>query len=122
MLLFKLSLDGNLQEVFTNYGAAEDELEKYLKKEVKGIKDILSWWKDNQEIFPNLARMARGYLAIPGTSVSVEWLFSQAGDIATPNRSSLDEESLGNTLELKSWLAFGGRNLFDHIVKEMLNS
>ena len=32
--------------------------------------DVLLWWKNNANIYPNLSRMARDYLAIPATSTS----------------------------------------------------
>ena len=42
--------------------------------------DVLMWWKFNSKKYPNLSRMARDYLAIPGTSASSERLFSSGKD------------------------------------------
>ncbi|KAL5637884.1 hypothetical protein ACGC1H_002229 [Rhizoctonia solani] len=36
---------------------------------------ILIWWKEHETHFPVLSRIARDFLAIPATSVSVEHLF-----------------------------------------------
>jgi hypothetical protein len=54
---------------------AEDEFKDYCSKSVRlsGVQnqDILLWWKANSKTYPNLSRMARDYLAIPGTSASL---------------------------------------------------
>lgn len=52
----------------------EDELNTYLNEErALATVNVLQWWKDHQKQFPNLAKMARDYLAIPATSVSVHF-------------------------------------------------
>nr|XP_054589704.1 E3 SUMO-protein ligase ZBED1-like [Nothobranchius furzeri] len=62
--------------------------EKNLAKEESPLK----WWKENQDIYPMLARLARSYLSIPGTSTPSERLFSAAGNIASKKRASLSQE------------------------------
>ena len=49
----------------------------------------LDWWKKWGSKFPNLAQLARRYLAMPATSAPVERLFSVAGLVATAKRSRL---------------------------------
>ncbi|CAI5652041.1 unnamed protein product [Oreochromis niloticus] len=41
----------------------------------------LSWRKDHEQEYPQLSKVARSFLCIPGTSVSAERVFSSAGDI-----------------------------------------
>ncbi len=50
---------------------------------------ILKWWKEHAALFPYLSQVARPYLAIPTTSVSVERLFSVAGQVVSTKRNSL---------------------------------
>ena len=47
----------------------------------------LEYWRKNAFRFKVLSRMARGFLAIPTTSVPVEQIFSQAGDLITKKRN-----------------------------------
>lgn len=49
----------------------------------------LQWWRDNEGKFPNLALLARSYLAVPATSTPSERLFSAAGNIVSKKRASL---------------------------------
>ena len=44
-----------------------EELDRYLSSgRIKGVKDPLKWWHDNQGSYPRLSRMAKDYLSIPG--------------------------------------------------------
>jgi hypothetical protein len=43
----------------------------------------LMWWKQHQQEFPDLTRMARQYLTVPATSVSPERFFSRVGLVQT---------------------------------------
>jgi hAT family C-terminal dimerisation region len=38
--------------------------------------DLLEYWRVHSTRFPNLSRMARDYLAVPGTSTPTERVFS----------------------------------------------
>jgi hypothetical protein len=60
--------------------------------------------------FPTIARMARDYLAIPATSVSVERTFSKSRHICSDLRSSLKAETISEALLTKVWIRCG---LFD---------
>ena len=65
----------------------------YIAKESTSVEsDPLDWWKSNETIFPNLAKLAKCYLAVPATSMPSESYFSTAGYIVT--RSNLTSESV----------------------------
>ncbi len=58
----------------------EDRLQAYMQvQQVPNDTDPLMWWKQHQQEFPDLSRMARQYLAVPATSVSPERFFSRVG-------------------------------------------
>ena len=48
--------------------------------------------------------MARDFLAIPATSVPVEQILSQAGDLITKKRNRLLPKSIKEIMCLNSWL------------------
>lgn len=50
---------------------------------------VIKWWKDHSVIYPTLARMARDFLAIPGSSTASERQFSSARHIGTDFRNRL---------------------------------
>ncbi|XP_073488938.1 E3 SUMO-protein ligase ZBED1-like [Aquarana catesbeiana] len=52
----------------------------------------LNWWKGNQDKYPTLAKLAKSFLCIPGTSTPSERLFSAAGNIVCKKRASLSPE------------------------------
>jgi hypothetical protein len=52
----------------------------------------LQWWKNNKDKYPILAKLAKSYLCIPGTSTPSERLFSAAGNVASKKRASLSQE------------------------------
>jgi len=49
----------------------------------RDVTDPLMWWKQHQQEFPDLARMARQYLEVPATSASPERFFSRVGLVQT---------------------------------------
>ena len=61
----------------------------------------LDWWRENQYTYPNLSHLAKLHLAVPGTSVPSERVFSTAGDIVTAQRSQLTPESVDMLVFLK---------------------
>ena len=65
-----------------------DELQRYLKDPPAPVKaDILDWWKGNESSYPTLATMARDFLAIPGSSVPSEQIFSSGKHTVTSLRN-----------------------------------
>ncbi|CAL9691797.1 unnamed protein product [Knipowitschia caucasica] len=63
--------------------------------------DPLTWWKRNQSKYPHIAKLARYYLAVPGSSVPSERVFSTAGDIVTAKRSTLSPDNVDILVFLK---------------------
>ena len=73
----------------------ETELNAYMRvQQVANDTDPLMWWKQHQEEFPRLARMARQYLAVPASSASPERLFSSVGLVKSDLRGSLLDTTL----------------------------
>lgn len=69
---------------------ADTELTRYLQEDsIDSNADPLAWWRDNQGRFPLLSKVARKYMCICATSAPSERVFSAAGNIVTPLRSSL---------------------------------
>jgi hypothetical protein len=77
--------------------------------------DTLTWWKAHQEEFPTLAKIAKDYLSIQGTSVPSEQLFSLAGHAIRKTRTRLHPETTRACLCLKNWvgnsLGLGNNNV-----------
>ncbi|KAF7371462.1 HATC-domain-containing protein [Mycena venus] len=64
----------------------------------------LLWWKEFAHHFPVVARMARDFLAIPGTSVSVERLFSKSLHLCHEARGSTKAETIMKAMLTKMWI------------------
>ena len=60
----------------------------------------LAWWKKKCGKYPNLAKMAKIYLAVPGSSVRSERVFSDAGNIVNKKRASLCSENVDHLVFL----------------------
>ena len=82
------------------------EVKHYLKYKIDGVKnksfDILKWWKDNNDMFPNLSILAKQYLCIPASSTSSERCFSIANNIVTKSRNRLLPENVEMLTFLKN--------------------
>lgn len=61
--------------------------------------------------------MARDYLAIPATSISVERVFSKSRHICSDLRSSLKEDTIKMALLTKEWIRSG---LFEMMPKKVI--
>ncbi|CAB4490884.1 unnamed protein product [Rhizophagus irregularis] len=73
----------------------QSEVDLYLKApRAEPQQDILLWWKANETVYPHLAKMARDYIAITATSVSVERVFSGGADLLATKRCSLKAETI----------------------------
>ena len=65
--------------------------------------DLSDYWRVHSTRFPNLSRMARDYLAIPGTSTPSERAFSAGRQLITDFRCSLKAETITACMLLKDW-------------------
>ncbi|PIO31982.1 hypothetical protein AB205_0067260 [Aquarana catesbeiana] len=81
----------------------KEEVASYLLKanSITVDSDPLTWWKSNECKYPHIATMARCYLAVPGSSVPSERVFSTAGDIVTATRSTLSPDNVDILVFLK---------------------
>jgi len=70
--------------------------------------DPLLWWREHAPKYRYLSVLARKYLCIPATSVPSERLFSAAGAIVAPRRTSLDTDTVCMQLFLHSNARFLG--------------
>lgn len=71
-----------------------DELNRYLKIKCESGTDTLSFWRTNQEKFPNLSKLAKSTLSKAAASSLSEKCFSVAGKIERPDRASIDPKNL----------------------------
>lgn len=90
------------QEEGTKSKVIEEEVTSY--REVNCIPldaDPLTWWKTKELIYPHVAMLARRYLAVSGTSVPSERVFSTAAGIVTARRSVLTSNNVDRLIFLK---------------------
>lgn len=86
----------------TSAEEAEEEVRGYRASRPAGLQDNpLSWWRENENNYPLLARLAKRYLCVPGSSVASERVFSTAGDIITAKRSCLTPAHVNELLFLQ---------------------
>jgi hypothetical protein len=81
------------------------ELQRYLAAPKAPFSaDILKWWDFHELEYPHLAKVARDYAGIPGSSVPSEHVFSRAGDLITKKRNRLAPETADSIMCLRNWL------------------
>ena len=92
-----------------------DPLAQILEANTKNPNWLFDWWNVHKDEYPWMAAVARDYLAIPASEVSVERLFSVGRDIISLRRFSLH----ANTLRQLSLLVnkFGRGNVLLSILK-----
>ena len=85
--------------------SVENQLESYLKEiRIKPKECPGAWWKLNKDKYPDIARLARKYLSVQGTSTPAERVMSDMGIILNKKRLSMSDESfrmlmyLGDTI------------------------
>lgn len=97
-------------ELFTTQEQGTKSKVKVIEEEVTSYREVdcipldadpLTWWKTKELIYPHVAMLARRYLAVPGTSVPSERVFSTAADIVTASRSVLTADNVDRLIFLK---------------------
>ena len=99
-------LEGDFSDEDGEQDTLDSELNEYLHEKVtrRSTRDPLLWWKVNESRFPNVAKLARKFLCIMGTSVPSERVFSTAGLVVTSKRSQLHPESVDEIIFLNKAL------------------
>lgn len=88
----------------TTSQAWQNEIEMYNKMPRESRRtNILSWWKDNEHIYPTLAKMARDIFSTLASSAPVERFFSGGSLIMTDHRNRMDEHLLKACMCVYSW-------------------
>lgn len=77
------------------------EMDKYLQEPLlKRTDDPLKWWKDRENVYPNLSQIARAKLCVTATSVPSERVFSKGGLLVSKKRASLSDKNVSKVLFL----------------------
>ena len=67
---------------------------RYRNEPLGADKNSLDWWKAKKEEYPTLARLARKYLCVPGTSTQAERVFSWMGWLLNKRRLSISGKTV----------------------------
>ncbi|XP_020251663.1 uncharacterized protein LOC109829028 [Asparagus officinalis] len=87
---------------------ASDELSQYLSEPPLAIAaDVLGWWRANSARYPRLSVMARDYLAVPGTAIEPDELFSSKTGEVCKQKFCLPYSSMQAMLCINSWMKSG---------------
>ena len=66
--------------------------------QTSNMADVLLYWQENENTWPNLSAVARGLLCVPATSTSSERSFSLAGRTLEDRRNMLAADSVDGLL------------------------
>ena len=96
--MWQLGFSIGVREVLRVVGRNKDVLKiRYKDKDGNKIfNDPLEWWKLHAAKYPNLARLAKIYLAVQATSAASERVFSLASRLITAKRNRIDGDTAGS--------------------------
>lgn len=77
------------------------------------IPNSLHWWRANAVNYHRIAKLARSYICIPGTSVPSR-VFSNTGNIVTKKRAGLDPDTVNQLIFLKGMFHLGYSEVGEH--------
>ena len=82
-------------------GSAIEQLKMFAKESaIRPKEDTLDWWRLNQAKYPDLAKLARKYLCIQGSSTAAERVMSTMGIILNKKRLSMTDENFSEMMYL----------------------
>ncbi|KAJ3517257.1 hypothetical protein NLJ89_g623 [Agrocybe chaxingu] len=97
--------------------AERNELWEYFRQTAEPANfektDPLEWWHARRESFPNLYRLARDVLCIPGSAVAVERVFSGGRDVIGIRRASLHAQTIRSLMLVKAQLCLQRKAILD---------
>jgi hypothetical protein len=97
----------------------EDEVNSYFREPVQmrtaETYDPLQWWQVNHHRYPNLANLARYYLATPAAATSAERVFSKGRDLIGVRRCSLEPRTSRILMLMRSWFNDLPENIMNKI-------
>ncbi|KAK3253613.1 hypothetical protein CYMTET_37140 [Cymbomonas tetramitiformis] len=97
--------DESIPEEEVVHAAMIAELKKFRSMEVSArdlekAGGVLGWWRTYEHLFPYMASVARAILAIPGSQIECERIFSIAGLIVGIRRTRLSPEALDEIVNM----------------------
>ncbi len=101
------TFDKEVNEKNKNSSKKEDatavQVVKYFASEIlPRSQDPMAWWKTIGKIeYPDLFKLAKRFLSVPGTSVPSERVFSSAGFIISQRRCCMADETAENLIFLR---------------------
>ena len=91
----------------TSTSNATLEARKYFKEPVLArLQDPLLWWKEDEQYYELIAKIAKKYLCIPGTSVPAERVFSKAGELVSMRYNRLKPKNVNVLVFKQKYLRF----------------
>ena len=87
----------------------EDEYRAYcaLPAPSEKVENLFNYWRDQEQAFPKLAKLAFNVLSIPAMSAECERVFSSCKLLITPNRNQLGVDSIEAAECLRYWYRQG---------------
>jgi hAT family C-terminal dimerisation region len=86
----------------TRYSMREDQLALYLDEPLSQM-GVMDYWRSREFEWPQLAKMAFDFLAVPAMSAECERVFSSCVKLTTPEISRLPGRLLWHQMCLKNW-------------------